>query len=211
MITPLQKLSTSFPQFVYLGEQLQRVDPNGLKCAVHGMYFTNTDAKFLNEFSNRAYVMMHLRFDGHFGFPGGVVDPEDETIVSALNREVAEEMGATRADVAFRDEDFVVVHQCTRSKYLLYFFAKRVTMDQFEYLEQTTLRAEEYGRETMGVVRVPIYTMEEGFRGLPAFLTNSFAGNAKLQLLSGLLVSSILSWEEIHGALRASCPSSISA
>ncbi|OON22873.1 hypothetical protein X801_01217, partial [Opisthorchis viverrini] len=90
---------------------------------------------------------MHLRFDGHFGFPGGVVDPEDETIVSALNREVAEEMGATRADVAFRDEDFVVVHQCTRSKYLLYFFAKRVTMDQFEYLEQTTLRAEEYGRE----------------------------------------------------------------
>jgi len=33
-----------------------------------------------------------MRFDGHLGFPGGLIDPEDLSVVDGLNRELLEEM-----------------------------------------------------------------------------------------------------------------------
>lgn len=35
---------------------------------------------------------MHLRFDGTFGFPGGLLEPEED-VIDGLNREMAEEIG----------------------------------------------------------------------------------------------------------------------
>ncbi|KAK7078222.1 NUDIX domain [Halocaridina rubra] len=40
----------------------------------------------------RALVMMHLRFDGSFGFPGGIIE-DGEDVVEGLNREMTEEIG----------------------------------------------------------------------------------------------------------------------
>lgn len=43
-------------------------------------------------FNGRFMFQMHLRFDGTFGFPGGLIKP-GEDVVDGLNREMAEEIG----------------------------------------------------------------------------------------------------------------------
>ena len=35
---------------------------------------------------------MHIRFDGSFGFPGGLID-DGEDVITGLNRELEEEIG----------------------------------------------------------------------------------------------------------------------
>lgn len=55
----------------------------------------------------------------------------------------------------------------------------------------------------MGMVRVPLYTMKDGFRGLPAFLSNNFIGITKEQLIKGLTLKNILTQDEISKALLA--------
>lgn len=57
--------------------------------------------------------------------------------------------------------------------------------------------------QVLGTVRVPLYTMGDGFRGFPTFLTNSFIGNARLQLLYSLKHLNILTDEEIKMAEQA--------
>lgn len=37
--------------------------------------------------------------------------------------------------------------------------------------------------QVLGLVRVPLYTLRDGVGGLPAFLENTFIGNAREQLL----------------------------
>ena len=56
----------------------------------------------------------------------------------------------------------------------------------------------------MGSVRVPLYTMEDGFRGLPNFMCNRFAGNARDELVLGIKRGHILSEEAIETALKSS-------
>ncbi|KAF8564903.1 hypothetical protein P879_01671 [Paragonimus westermani] len=145
---------------------------------------------------------MQLRFDGSVGFPGGLIDPGDESVVTGLNREVVEEMGYNLPELAFTNDDFVVAHYCPRSHHVLYFFAKPVSTEQFKHLERCTLAAQEYGYETQGVIRVPCYTMDDGQKGLPVYLTNSFAGNAKCQLFAGLYKGDICSLEELRTVLH---------
>ena len=58
--------------------------------------------------------------------------------------------------------------------------------------------------QTLGSLRVPLFTMGDGHRGFPAFLTNQFAGNAKYQLLHGLKISKLLSEKELDQAVQAS-------
>lgn len=38
----------------------------------------------------------------------------------------------------------------------------------------------------LGLVRVPLYTLRDGVGGLPAFLENTFIGNAREQLLEAI-------------------------
>ena len=38
----------------------------------------------------------------------------------------------------------------------------------------------------LGLVRVPLYTLRDGVGGLPAFLENTFIGNAREQLLESV-------------------------
>ena len=55
----------------------------------------------------------------------------------------------------------------------------------------------------MGIVRPPIFMMGDGFRGLPAFLSNNYAGNARQELLIGLEHFNILTRAEITKAVDA--------
>lgn len=56
----------------------------------------------------------------------------------------------------------------------------------------------------MGPVRVPLFTLGDGQRGLPIFLANNFAGNAKDELLLALEKTNILTKDEIETAQKAS-------
>ncbi|XP_035677545.1 U8 snoRNA-decapping enzyme-like isoform X2 [Branchiostoma floridae] len=64
---------------------------------------------------------------------------------------------------------------------------------------------EEMGLDSLGLVRVPVYTLpRDKVGGLPAFLSNTFIGTAREELLMGLEQEGILSHSEIHKALKAS-------
>ena len=57
--------------------------------------------------------------------------------------------------------------------------------------------------QTLGVIRPPLYTMGDGFRGLPAFLTNSFAGNAREEFMYALVQLKLLTEDEVKQALES--------
>ena len=46
--------------------------------ACHGFLWCKNASKLWN-YDLKASIMMQLRFDGHIGFPGGFIDPEDLT------------------------------------------------------------------------------------------------------------------------------------
>ena len=58
--------------------------------------------------------------------------------------------------------------------------------------------------QTLGIVRVPLFTMGDGLRGFPAFLTNNFAGNARSELITGLLAAKLFTQEDMEKAVKAS-------
>ena len=58
--------------------------------------------------SRRALVLMHMRFDGKLGFAGGLIDPEDASVVQGLNRELREELNLDTSRFEIKDEDFVM-------------------------------------------------------------------------------------------------------
>lgn len=51
--------------------------------------------------------------------------------------------------------------------------------------------------KVLGLVRVPLYTLQDGVGGLPAFLDNSFIGVAREQLLEALQDLGILAPETV--------------
>ena len=51
--------------------------------------------------------------------------------------------------------------------------------------------------QSMGIVRPPIFTQGDGHRGLPAFLSNMFSGNARQELLVGLEHFHLLTTDEV--------------
>ncbi|CAG0923659.1 unnamed protein product [Notodromas monacha] len=59
-------------------------------CA-HCFIFARSDRKVLYDgrYAEKALVLMQLRFDGRFGFPGGIVEPGEDVVVG-LQRELKE-------------------------------------------------------------------------------------------------------------------------
>ncbi|KAL8621360.1 hypothetical protein ACOMHN_053381 [Nucella lapillus] len=165
--------------------------------ACHGMLFAKSQKILWEQLPVQACVLMQMRYDGVLGFPGGLVD-KGEDPVHGLNREMEEEIGLETGKHGFTVEDHVetAVHQ--RKKLVLHFFAKEITEDDVCLLERRHLSAAEYGIESLGLIRVPLYTMADGLRGFPAFLANQFIGNARRQLLVGLSHCRVLTAEEIN-------------
>lgn len=185
-------------------------DPQYHDCtqACHCMIFARNLEKIFNIYSTRASVLMQMRFDGYLGFPGGLVDP-DEDHVLALNREMYEEMNLDLKKHSVTQENHVVSHFSKSKKLCLHFYALEVTLKELHEIEKNCITAKDYGHEVLGTVRVPLYTMGDGFRGFPTFLTNAFIGNARLQLLYALKHFNILTDEEIRTAEQAKPVSSI--
>lgn len=170
--------------------------------AAHVMFFARTNRKLWDSLPYRAFINMHLRFDGRLGFPGGLID-KGENVEEALNREVAEEMG--EGNPRLESSDWVHSYYSHHEKILLHFYTKEVNEEDFFEIEKRGLSAKEYGVEILGLMRVPLYTRERNDGGLPMFLKNNFAGNARENLIESLVRFNVLSSDEVKTALEKSC------
>ena len=59
-------------------------------------------------------------------------------------------------------------------------------------------------QQTLGILRVPLHTMEDGDRGFPVFLAGKFIGNSKKQLIATVLKRKIMSPEAVEKAVLRS-------
>lgn len=131
------------------------------------------------------FRVVFCRFDGKLGFPGGIVSDlavPDATLEEGLNRELEEEMALDMSRFAFNSSHYVISHYCPRANLILNFYAQEVSEQAFKEIELNALKAEEYGHESLGVIRIPLYTLDDGHNGFPAFLQNQFAGTSVLQV-----------------------------
>ncbi|XP_029643915.1 U8 snoRNA-decapping enzyme-like [Octopus sinensis] len=170
--------------------------------AAHCMIYCRTNKAWFGN-TIKANIMMQFRFDGCIGFPGGAVEA-NETIVMGLNRELQEEIALNLDKYSIKDSDHLVSHIYKERNFVLHFFIKSVTEEDFNEIQAAGLTSEFYGTEVMGTVIPPLFTMSNGISGLPNFLANMFIGNAKQQLLYALESCEILSKTEINEAVMKS-------
>lgn len=168
--------------------------------AAHCMIYASWSRRIFDVYHPRASILMQIRFDGYLGFPGGKVD-EHEDIVSALNRELKEEIDLDLEKHKVKLEDHVVTHVNDKLNLVTHFFFLHVTYQEFKEIERCALEAEHFGEEVLGITRVPLYTMADDYHGLPVFLTHRFIGNCREQLLKALEFRNILNEEELQKAV----------
>jgi len=173
------------------------------KHAAHCMIFTRFERKVLECYPAVAAVMMQLRFDGCLGFPGGLIDV-GEDIITGLRRELAEEINLDANRFTITAANHVCSHIHEAGQLMTHFFALELEVKDFEELEHLALTSRDFGDEVFGVIRVPLHTMKDGFRGFPTFLRQRFIGNARDQLLEALKQQHVIPDEEITKAAEKS-------
>jgi len=182
------------PTYKELDVKSAREDYGNMRHGAHVLIWAKTDKRLFDKHPLQALVMMTMRFDGTFGFPGGYVE-SDETIEEGLGRELKEEIGLDPKALDLSMEDQLCAHVVTNRfqgrDLCLHFFVKEISERQFLGIEKNIFAAEEYGLETLGITRVPLYSMSHE-RGFNAFLKNNFVGNSKEQLIRGLESANIL-------------------
>ncbi|XP_070695909.1 U8 snoRNA-decapping enzyme [Pempheris klunzingeri] len=189
--------------------QLSRAEAlacSGRRHACHVMLYCDTKTQLFGRFPIRHIILMQMRFDGLLGFPGGLVNPSKETLEAGLGREVLEELGvAVPVSVEDHVESRLVPPSSPYSPGLItHFYVKKMEEEQIREVERAAVcTATDHGQEVLGMVRVPLYTMRAG-GGLAPFLSHSFIGNARSQLVDSLLRLNMVAPEELHKALTHS-------
>uniref|UniRef100_A0AC11APV4 Nudix hydrolase 16 n=1 Tax=Ovis aries TaxID=9940 RepID=A0AC11APV4_SHEEP len=156
----------------------------GWRHACHAMLYAPDPGLLFGRIPLRYAVLM--RFDGRLGFPGGFVDLRDGSLEDGLNRELGEELGEAAAAFRVERADYRSSHAGSRPRVVAHFYTKLLTLEQLTAVEMGAPRARDHGLEVLGLVRVPLYTLRDGVGGLPAFLENTFIGNAREQLLEAV-------------------------
>ncbi|XP_054716053.1 U8 snoRNA-decapping enzyme-like [Uloborus diversus] len=180
----------------------ESLEDKGFLHAVHCCIYSLMKSESVGNNVSRALVQMILRSDGRFGFPGGKVD-EGEDVLTALNRELIEEINLN-SKYFFTQANYLFTHRVVGKSMYLHFYAKEVLPEDLLKIEKDILNGSAYGQEILGLFRVPTYTEEDNYKGFPAFLSNNFAANSKLQLLNFLLHAKVLCGEEIDKAISSS-------
>ncbi|KAG7519935.1 U8 snoRNA-decapping enzyme-like [Solea senegalensis] len=185
---------------------------SGYRHACHVMLYSDTKTQLFGKIPIRHIVLMQMRYDGLLGFPGGLVNPSKETLEAGLTRELLEEVGVA---VPVSEEDLVasryapapfVFSSSSSSPYRLitHFYVKKMEEEQIREVERAAVStATDHGLEVLGMVRVPLYTTKSK-GGLGSFLTHSFIGNSRSQLVDSVLRLNMVSAEELHRALTHS-------
>lgn len=83
----------------------------------------------------------------------------------------------------------------TPFKLITHFYIKEVSETDFEMMERESLESIEWGKETLGITRVPMQRPHKPRMSPPLaeFLKNNFVGNAKQQLMEGIIHRKLLS------------------
>lgn len=94
--------------------------------AAHVVIYADTRTPAVQKLAPRAAVYLQFRFDGHVGFPGGMLNrgerPED-----AAYRELTEESGLDSEELRLTKDDLLVVHYSKSKNLLLHLFVKKVS------------------------------------------------------------------------------------
>ncbi|KAM3617389.1 uncharacterized protein V6R79_005493 [Siganus canaliculatus] len=193
--------------------QLSKVEAlacSGCRHACHVMLYCDTQTQLFGRIPIRHIILMQMRFDGLLGFPGGLVNPSTETLEAGLSRELLEELGV---GLPISEDDHV--ESCfgpassppsssSAPRLITHFYVKKMEEVQIKEVENAAVSAAaDHGQEVLGMVRVPLYTTKGG-GGLASFLSHSFIGNARSQLLDALLRLNLVSPNELHKALTHS-------
>ncbi|KAK7884765.1 hypothetical protein WMY93_027888 [Mugilogobius chulae] len=203
-----QRFANSFPHILKMASgQLSRAEAlacKGCRHACHVMLYSDTRSQLFGRIPIRHIILMQMRFDGLLGFPGGLVTLSKETLEEGLSRELLEEIGVA---VPIAEENHVescygpASSSSSSSHLILHFYAKKLEEEQILDIEHSAVsKAADHGHEVLGMVRVPLYQTQGG-RGLSSFLSHSFIGNARLQLVDCLLRFGLISAKHLHKAL----------
>ncbi|KAG8227543.1 hypothetical protein J437_LFUL008415 [Ladona fulva] len=131
--------------------------------ASHCMLYAKNNDKAFGIYKRRATILMHLRFDGMIGFPGGLVD-DGENFLDAVNRELREEIHLDTSKYPIEEEHHIISHEEPNTQLCLHFYAREIEPEDLHNIEKNCLNANEFGEEVMGTFRVPLYTMGGGHR-----------------------------------------------
>ncbi|CAK9294956.1 unnamed protein product [Gordionus sp. m RMFG-2023] len=173
---------------------------NNYSHATHCMIYAPYNVLTFSNYWTRAAIFMQIRFDGFLGFPGGLVDKSDKSFEMSLIRELEEEIGWDCKKCEIHRQDHLMSNIIKNQELCLHFYVIKIQYKDFMELEKNCLTAHDYGKEVMGFCRVPLYTMNDGYRGFPAFLNQNFIGHSKYQLLKSLSSTGIMSDSEIKQA-----------
>jgi len=166
--------------------------------AAHAMIYARDDTVLWDKYNVTANILMQMRFDGNLGFAGGLLDHGSESAVEGLNRELEEEINLDLKKYPLSQEDHICTHVNDKKKLVMHFYAKEMKKTEFLEIERNALGAKEWGVESLGIIRVPLYMVEDKTRGFPLFLANQFAGSAREQLLIAICKRKILTKEQLN-------------
>ncbi|XP_053156501.1 U8 snoRNA-decapping enzyme-like [Hemicordylus capensis] len=179
-----------------------RLGPPDWKHACHALLYAPCPGRLFGKIPLRFAVLMQMRFDGRLGFPGGFVDPRDASLEEGLNRELHEELGPGATSLLVAERDYLSSHASERpQRVVAHFYAQRLSLEEFQTIEDRATQAKDHGLEVMGLVRVPLYTLRDGVGGLPAFLSNTFIGSAREQLVHALDTLQLVPGEQLQKAV----------
>ncbi|CAI5795975.1 U8 snoRNA-decapping enzyme [Podarcis lilfordi] len=182
-------------------EALQLAPPDW-QHACHALLYAPCPGRLFGKFPLHFAALMQMRFDGRLGFPGGFVDPQDVSLEEGLNRELHEELGPGAASLHVAEDHYLSSHVPEGPRRVVtHFYAKQLTLEELRTLEDRATQAKEHGLEVMGLIRVPLYTLSDGVGGLPAFLSNTFIGNSREQLIHALDTLQLMPREQLQKAV----------